>query len=111
MGKQVVSEDAIVRLCAAFFDAVNEQSEGRMYKHWPHLRRKTDDVIGYLRTNFANGYVQGYITTQQQQDAAALRALELSGMKYDDVRSALKKQYDLPQLVTILGHAVRNGPR
>ena len=52
-----------------------------------------------------------YITTQQQQDAAALRALELSGMKYDDVRSALKKQYDLPQLVTILGHAVRNGPR
>lgn len=111
MAKHTVNTGDIVNLCSAFFDAVNEESEGRMYRHWPHFQRKTDDVIGYLRTNLANGYVQGYISTQEQQDKAARRALETSGVDYDSVRTALKKQYDLAELVTILGHAVRNGPR
>jgi hypothetical protein len=113
MTKQASRPPQIVKLCRAFISALDEKAAIFGFKPVEGSVNWTDDkVISYLKTIFTDNHKGFHFPTVfravADQNEVSLRAMESSGITFDEARRGLKNE-GLESLVTLLGRAARLG--
>lgn len=108
MGKKTtVTNEAVINLCAEFLQATDAKSGGRLFRCWPHMNRRSDEVVRFVARMMKDGQFTTYAASENDQNDIGRTVLAKTGLSFDqNLKHALEK-HNLGGVITILGRAAR----